>query len=161
MAQPLSYIPMEVRRSQRHRALPTVAGSVSPIVSLPHLCLPSRLDDPSAIFDREGPGALLVSSDPFFIAQRNQLIAVAARCAIPSVYNERKWWLTEACSATGRASPADIIKPECMRERGAKPADLSVIQPTRFELVINQKTAKTLVVAIPPTLLATDDEVIE
>jgi putative tryptophan/tyrosine transport system substrate-binding protein len=73
-------------------------------------------DDLAASFDRERPGALLVSSDPFFVAQRNRLIGLAAKYAIPAVYGDRqKSRLTEACSATEQASPMRIVKPVCMR----------------------------------------------
>jgi putative tryptophan/tyrosine transport system substrate-binding protein len=122
------------------------------------------LDILSADFDRKRPGALLVSADPFFVAQRKRLIEIAAKYAIPAVYGDRQIASDGGLLSYG-ASIADAYRQVGVYAgkilNGAKPADLPILQPTRFELVINMKTAKTLSLAIPPALLALADEVIE
>ena len=117
-----------------------------------------------ARFERERPDALFVQPDPFFPARRVQLANLASRYALPSSFSVR-----ENVEAGGLMSygPNFLV---ALREtaayvgrilRGAKPADLPILQSTRFELVINVQTAKMLGLAIPSTLLARADEVIE
>ncbi len=125
---------------------------------------PNDLSTVFAAMAQAGVGGLLVNIDPIFIAQRDQIVALAANYAIPTLYDREQFPAAGGLMSYG-AGEAEGYR-WCGQYvgrilKGANPADLPVVQPTKLDLVINLKTAKALGLTIPETLLATADEVIQ
>jgi putative tryptophan/tyrosine transport system substrate-binding protein len=124
----------------------------------------SEIDAAFATLVRLHAGALLVFPDPFFYGRGKQLVALASRHAVPALYAWRDFAISGGLISYGASIPglfreAGIYAGKILN--GAKPADLPVQQPTRFELVVNMKTATALGLTVPQSLLARADEVIE
>lgn len=124
----------------------------------------SHIDSAFKLMVDQRIGALLVTADPFFIRQRDKLAALTTRHAIPAIYFGRE------LVAAGGLMSYGTIQSDTYRQagvyvarilRGAKPSDLPIMLPTKFELVINLRSAKALGLEVPPALLARADEVIE
>jgi len=146
------------------RQVEEVAQTLSLQIQIVEASTSREIDAVFASFAHERPDALLQASDAFFGSRSAQLITLTARDRIPAVYSDRSTVVAGGLMSYG-ASFTDMFRQIGVYTgrilNGTKPADLPVAQPTRFEFVINMQTARAFNIAVPPTLLAIADEVIE
>jgi putative ABC transport system substrate-binding protein len=146
------------------RELQKTAGVIKRQIDIVRAGTALDIERAFAIAAEQGVGALLVVQDPFYNSQREQLVALAARHEEPVMYPLREFAEIGGLISYGHKLVDGYRQMGVYAGRilkGAKPADLPVVQPTTFEFVINLKTAKALGLTIPQSLIATADEVIE
>jgi putative tryptophan/tyrosine transport system substrate-binding protein len=146
------------------RDLTDAAGLLGLKISAANANTESGVDAAITSLARQGVGALLLANDPFLSSRRAQILALAERYALPASYSLREDVEAGGLVSYGTSLPEQFHQAGLYVGRilkGERPADLPVMQPTKFDLVINLKTAKALGITVPPTLLATADEVIE
>jgi putative tryptophan/tyrosine transport system substrate-binding protein len=142
----------------------TAAHALGQQIKVLHVTTGLDIDIAFAVLARELPDALFIGSGPLFFNQRDTVVALATRYAVPAIYADREiaeagGLISYGASRTDAYHQAGIYAGRILK--GEKPADLPVVLPTKFELVINLKTAKALGLTVPPTLLSRADEVIE
>jgi putative ABC transport system substrate-binding protein len=124
----------------------------------------SDLDAAFAALVEMRVGALLVTGDPFFLNRRDRLLALTAQHALPAIYENREFTRAGGLMSYGTSVP-DVYRQVGIYTgrvlNGAKPADLPFLQPTKFDIAVNLKTAKALGLGVPTTILLRADEVIE
>jgi putative ABC transport system substrate-binding protein len=146
------------------RDVEAAAGALGQRVQLLQASSNREINDAFATFEKERPDALFVTGAPFFNSRRVQLVQLAAHYRIPTSYGSRAYpdiggLMSYGSDVTDTYRQAGVYTGRILK--GAKPADLPVVQASKFELVINNQTARMLSLTVPPSLLATADEVIE
>jgi putative ABC transport system substrate-binding protein len=124
----------------------------------------AEIDEAFAALERRGANALLLTISPFFVTRASQIAALAARQKVPAMYFRREFVEAGGLISYGYVTAESYRQMGVYAGRilkGEKPADLPIVQPTKFELVINLKIAKALGLTVPPNVLATADKVIE
>ena len=156
--------PTSPRLDYETTEIPKQAGKLGVKVLILRASTESEIESAFSKLLQDGAGALLISSDPFFTSRISYLASLAARYRVPTSYSFREFAIAGGLVSYGTDLPDIYRRAGQYVARifaGTKPADLPVQQPTKFELVINLKTAKSLGIVVPQSLLLRADEVIE
>ena len=143
---------------------PAAARALGIQISVLNASTVRDLDEAFASLSKLGAGGLVVPAEPFFDSQRERIVSLAAQHAVPMISNLREYVVAGGLMSYGPSLPDSYRRAGIYVGRvlkGEKPADLPVMQPAKFDLVINSKTAKTLSLNLPDKVLALADEVIE
>jgi putative tryptophan/tyrosine transport system substrate-binding protein len=146
------------------RAVHAAAQSMGLQLKMFNASTSEEINTAFAAMSEQREDALLVGTDPFYVNRREELVALAARLSVPAIYPFREFpaaggLVSYGTNIANTYRQAGIYTGRILK--GDKPADLAVQQPTKFELVINMKTARAFGLTVPPMLLARTDEVIE
>ncbi len=149
---------------QQQRAMATAAQTLGRELVVQGVAADAEIEAGFAALVKAGVTALVVQNDPFFDSRRSQIVALSSRHRLPGIFHIREFPADGGLMSYG-ASLADTYRQLGVYAgkilRGAKPDDLPVLRPTKFELVINMRTAKALDLAVPQSILIAADELIE
>ena len=153
----------EVAEEQR-QAVFAAAQSLGRELVAQEAATDAEIEAAFAALARAGAGAMVVQNDPFYDSRRSLIVALASRYQLPGIFHIREYPAEGGLMSYG-ASLADTYRQLGVYAgkilRGAKPDDLPVLRPTKFELVVNMRVAKTLGLVVPQSILITSDELIE
>jgi putative tryptophan/tyrosine transport system substrate-binding protein len=156
--------PNSTEAESQLRDVPAAARAIGAQLIVLNASTDSDFENAFAVLVQQRAGALVIASDLFFFTRRDQLVALAARHVLPTIYFQRQFVAAGGLISYG-TNTSDMYRLAGIYIgrvlKGAKPSELPVVQPTKFEIVINLKTAKALGLDVSPTLLARADEVIE